>query len=114
MNPDLGRATIPSRECARCGNCCRSDMIAYVTDGDMKRWTGENRLDILQSIENSERIWAGDRIIDSRGRRLETCSFLRAGDSGHYCGIYGTRPDICRNFMPASSELCPLYGKTAI
>ena len=84
-------------------------MIAYATDEDIRRWEIEGRQDILTHIRASETLWAGDRIMTARGTYLSTCVFLnREGDS-FFCTIYTTRPQVCRNYEPGSSDICPLH-----
>lgn len=101
---------IPDFDCLRCGSCCHVDMIAYVTDDDIERWKRERRSDILARVRGEDIIWAGDRIVSSSGRPLQSCVYL--GWDGHqfFCAIYETRPSVCRNYSPGSSELCPLHG----
>ena len=47
-------------------------------------------------------------MVSSRdGNYITCCPFLdREGDL-YTCTIYETRPFICRNFSPGSSDLCP-------
>jgi len=40
---------------------------------------------------------------------LESCVYLNWDGSSFFCEIYETRPLVCRNFIPGSSELCPRY-----
>ena len=103
-------------ECMRCGKCCLADMaaLAYqIDEEDRKRWIGEGRADILHIIENEHPVWMGDHLISSRtGNPLHGCQFLARDGNRFFCTIYETRPLACRDFIPGSSELCPLfYGK---
>ncbi|HON38573.1 MAG: YkgJ family cysteine cluster protein [Desulfomonilia bacterium] len=100
-------------ECSRCGMCCLADMIAYVTPEDLNRWKRENRQDILHIIENEQAVWLGDHFISSRtGRPIYGCPFLEMKDGLFACSIYETRPRVCRDYQPGSSELCSLWIRT--
>ncbi len=101
-------------ECSRCGKCCLADMIAYVTSEDLNRWKKENRQDILHIIENEQAVWMGDHFISSRtGRPIYGCPFLEVKDGLFTCSIYETRPRVCRDYRPGSSQICPLWGGRA-
>ncbi|MCX5807176.1 MAG: YkgJ family cysteine cluster protein [Proteobacteria bacterium] len=95
--------------CRRCGACCHVDMIAYVSPEDIQRWEKEQRYDILDRLHDNNVFWAGDRIINKFGTSVTSCFYLNWDVSFFSCEIYETRPMICRNFIPGSSELCPLY-----
>jgi len=97
-------------ECARCGGCCKSDMMAYVSDEDRDRWAREGRHDILTAIDGGERVWAGDRIVYQNGSgSLSSCTFLRWEGDKTWCAIYETRPRVCSDFLPGKSLLCTLH-----
>jgi Fe-S-cluster containining protein len=97
-------------ECSRCGKCCLADMIAYVTSEDLNRWKKENRQDILHIIENEQAVWMGDHFVSSRtGRPIYGCPFLEVKDDLFTCSIYGTRPGVCRDYRPGSSQICPMW-----
>jgi len=96
-------------DCRRCGTCCHVDMVAYVTDEDIERWERQGRHDIIERLKNNDVMWAGDRIIDKSGAKVTTCVYLKWKDSSYFCEIYDTRPMVCRNYVPGSSELCPFY-----
>lgn len=95
--------------CRRCGTCCHVDMVAYVSPEDFHRWEKEQRHDIVARLSNNEVLWAGDRIINKFGAKMTQCVCLNWGGSSFSCEIYETRPVVCRNFAPGSSELCPLF-----
>ena len=96
--------------CQRCGTCCLADMIAYVTTEDMDRWISQGRSDILHIIENEQAFWAGDHLLSAcDGRPLMGCPFLTWEKGGYACSIYETRPGVCRDYEPASSQICPLW-----
>ncbi|MGD0820353.1 MAG: YkgJ family cysteine cluster protein [Desulfomonilia bacterium] len=98
--------------CRRCGTCCLADMIAYVTKEDMDRWISQGRSDILHIIENEQAFWAGDHLVSARdGRPLTGCPFLTWEKGGYACSIYETRPGVCRNYEPGSSQICPLWSR---
>lgn len=97
--------------CRRCGACCHVDMVAYVTPEDIERWEKEGRHDIIARLGDNGVMWAGDRIVSRSGAKVTTCFYLGWKDSSFYCEIYETRPMVCRNYIPGSSELCPLYHR---
>lgn len=84
-------------------------MFAYITPADIERWEKEDRQDILEHMNAQEILWAGDVIVSSTGTRLKSCVFLNWDGESFCCGIYSTRPGVCRDYVPGSSELCPLY-----
>jgi Fe-S-cluster containining protein len=102
-----------SIKCIRCGACCHVDMLAYVSNKDIERWEKEQRFDIIGRIQNKNVIWFGDRIIDNYGEKITSCIYLNRDLSSFFCEIYNTRPLVCRNFTPGSSELCPQYKNKA-
>jgi Fe-S-cluster containining protein len=96
--------------CKRCGTCCLADMIGYVTEEDTARWIREGRDDIFRIIDNEQAFWAGDHFVSARdGRVLKCCPFLAWDESGAACSIYETRPGVCKDYKPASSQICPLW-----
>ena len=99
-----------SPSCRCCGKCCFVDMIAYAQPEDFDRWCTENRQDILEVIENRHLVWAGDRMISSEtGIAPKECPFLYSKGKEWLCSIYETRPAVCREYVPGSSELCPQW-----
>jgi len=85
-------------------------MIAYVTSEDLKRWKIENRQDILHIIENEQAVWLGDHFISSRtGRPIYGCPFLEIQGEFCTCSIYETRPKVCADYQPGSSQICPQW-----
>ena len=96
--------------CLRCGKCCFVDLTAYAEKEDFDRWRAENRHDILEMIEHRHLIWAGDRMISSEtGDYPRECPFLYSSGDSWLCSIYETRPSVCREYHPGSSELCPQW-----
>ena len=96
--------------CTRCGKCCLADMIAYVTPEDLARWKRENRQDILHIIENEQAVWLGDHFISARtGRPIYGCPFLEVKGDIFTCSIYETRPKVCADYEPGSSQICPQW-----
>ena len=94
--------------CLQCGKCCFVDLTAYVEPSDFERWHAENRQDILNIIEHRHLVWAGDRMVSvETGDYQRECPFLYSAGNAWRCSIYGTRPRVCRNYQPGSSELCP-------
>lgn len=97
--------------CLQCGKCCFVDLTAYAQESDFKRWNAESRQDILNVIEHRHLVWSGDRLISAdTGSVPRECPFL-FGDEGKWrCSIYETRPLVCREYEPGSSELCPQFN----
>ena len=96
--------------CGRCGKCCLADMIAYVTHEDLARRKSENRQDILHIIENEQAVWLGDHFISARtGRPIYGCPFLEVHGGICTCSIYETRPKVCADYQPGSSQICPQW-----
>ncbi|MDD5711380.1 MAG: YkgJ family cysteine cluster protein [Smithellaceae bacterium] len=97
--------------CRRCGKCCFTDFIAYATEEDLFRWQRENRQNILAVIESEHAVWAGDHLISSAtGGYINHCPFITCDGKFFSCTIYETRPEVCRNYEPGSSELCPQFN----
>lgn len=98
--------------CMRCGKCCLANLIAYVTSEDWQRWERQQRQDIIRTIENQQAVWAGDHFVSAKdGEYIHGCPFLMWEGNCYACTIYETRPRVCRDYIPASSELCPQYHK---
>ena len=96
--------------CEQCGKCCFVDLTAYAQKEDFDRWRAENRWDILEIIEHRHLVWAGDRMISSEtGDYPRECPFLYSVRDAWLCSIYETRPSVCRDYHPGSSELCPQW-----
>ena len=97
--------------CMRCGKCCLTDLIAYVTEEDRNRWTRDGRTDILHILEKEHGMWAGDRLVSrDDGRLLQGCPFFIWDGALGTCAIYETRPRVCKDYVPGSSEFCPHYN----
>jgi Fe-S-cluster containining protein len=86
-------------------------MIAYATDADIRRWEREQRFDILARIKKNDIIWSGDTLISSKGTHLKSCIYLNWNGEAFFCEIYETRPQVCMDYLPGSSELCPLHSE---
>jgi len=96
--------------CLQCGKCCFVDLTAYAQKEDYDRWRAEDRQDILDMIEHRHLMWAGDRMISSEtGDYPCECPFLYNLEDSWLCSIYETRPIVCREYYPGSSELCPQW-----
>jgi Fe-S-cluster containining protein len=100
----------PERTCRRCGTCCLAGFIALAAPDDLERWHRERRRDILALMERERAVWMGDRLVSSRdGHTLRGCPFLTWEGEHTACGIYETRPRVCRDYRPGSSEICPQF-----
>lgn len=98
--------------CRCCGKCCFVDFTAYAQEEDIERWRAENRQDILEMIQHRHLVWAGDRMISQdTGDYPRECPFLFSSGDLWLCSIYETRPCVCREYYPGSSELCPQWKK---
>jgi len=99
-------------KCKQCGTCCLANVNCYVTDEDLERWKSEGRDDILHIIEHEHAMWVGDHLVSSLdGHYLHGCSFLTWEGTHYACSIYATRPSVCRNYEPGSSEICTQFEK---
>jgi len=100
--------------CKQCGTCCLADVNAYLTGEDMECWQREGRDDILHAIEHEHAVWEGDHLVSSLdGHYVHGCVFLAWGGTHYACAIYSTRPSVCRNYEPGSSEICTQFNKIA-
>ena len=96
--------------CLRCGKCCFADLTAYAQKEDFDRWRAAKMQDILNIIEHRHLIWAGDRMVSTEtGDYPRECPFLFSAGNVWLCSIYETRPLVCREYQPGSSELCPQF-----
>ena len=85
-------------------------MIAQADGDDLERWKREGRRDILE--KHSWTAWAGDRLVAVEDEHLIFgCPFLEWREDRFACSIYETRPRVCRDFRPGSSEICPRFRK---
>jgi Fe-S-cluster containining protein len=96
-----------------CGHCCGPYFALYVEEADERRWEGEGRQDLLDRLEWERwRVrWDEHGPFNSEtGERFERCIFLKKGPGGNaLCEIHETKPAICRDYPPGSSELCVLF-----
>ncbi len=96
--------------CLCCGKCCFVDLTAYAHKEDFERWRSEGRQDILEIIAHRHLLWAGDRMISvDTGDYPRECPFLYNEGKKYLCSIYETRPQVCREYQPGSSPLCPQW-----
>ncbi len=99
--------------CKQCGTCCLAHISAYASGEDIERWNREGRDDILHIIEHEHAMWVGDHLVSSLdGHYLHGCPFLTWEGAHYACSIYVTRPSVCRNYEPGSSEICPQFKRT--
>ena len=103
------------RICLRCGNCCGPYFALYVEEVDEKRWQEEGRQDLLDRLEYERQRagWDKDGPFNMETmERMEKCVFLVRNEEGELvCGIHETKPLICRDYPPGSSEICVLSRK---
>jgi Fe-S-cluster containining protein len=89
-----------------------ADMIADADAEDLERWGREGREDILRVWRDAR--WVGDHFISvATGMTIHDCPFLDFQDGLFTCTIHGTRPRVCRDFEPGSSQICPQCNKGA-
>jgi len=96
--------------CMRCGKCCLTDLIAYAAEEDRKRWTRERENRYSPYLEKEHGVWAGDRLVSQDdGHLLQGCPFFTLRMEPWGLHIHETRPRVCRDYVPGSSEFCPHY-----
>ena len=91
-------------KCKQCGKCCQvyADTI-QVTEGDLWRWTVEEREDILQWVSTVD---FGDHaeydfpIHPVTDKEVLRCPFLRKlpNKDVYICRIHNTKPEACTKF----------------
>jgi len=103
------------KKCLRCGHCCQPYFSLYVTEEDEARWREEGRQDILERLywERKHIIWKDDQPINlATGEEERRCYWLKKNPDGTTtCLIHSTKPKICRDYYPGSSELCIQYRR---
>lgn len=101
--------------CDRCfapGQCCKALALFSMKDVELTVWDDDPKLPEQPGTQPpfTRTTRTGGPWKDDAGREYSTwfwsCSALLP--SGR-CGIYETRPDLCRRFEPASSPLCVHY-----
>jgi Fe-S-cluster containining protein len=98
--------------CQRCGKCCLADMLDYAAEEERERWRREGREDILQILDRHHSVWMGDHLVSADdGHTFRGCPFLEWEGGLTRCAIYETRPRVCRDFLPGSSEICPRFRR---
>ncbi len=90
-------------------------MSAYVSAEDIRRWELEERHDILAHVRANNVGWSDNGFANGFGSNINNCRmscvYLEWEDSLSRCGIYETRTNVCRNYMPGSSDLCPQFHR---
>jgi len=85
-----------------------ADMIADADAEDLARWKREGRDDILRVYHDA--LWVGAHFLSvTTGMTIHDCPFLDFREGSFACTIYGTRPRVCRDFVPGSSAICPQH-----
>ena len=87
------------------------------TGEDVKRWRQEDRRDILRFafvLGSPDDPWA-DLWVDSKTEReYRRCPFVRKvpHQNRYLCGIYETRPQVCRDYEPwAPGSICEIVDE---
>ena len=76
-----------------------------------ERWRRAGRRDILGVIDREHAVWMGDHLVSAEdGHYLRGCPFLVWEGDHSRCAIYDTRPRVCRDYQPGSSEICPQFA----
>lgn len=99
----------PPPDCRTCGACCSTDLDtptwADMTPADVARVSPRTRkrLAVWRCGGETSYATAAEWREPPGGPEHVACVFLR-GTPGRrvYCGIYETRPDVCRRFRPGS------------
>lgn len=86
----------PHAQCACCGRCCEAfGGHLNASRSDCERWKKEGRDDLLCRVNRLGWIWCDPQTKRPEGR----CPFIRkTGEDTALCGIYETRPAICRDY----------------
>jgi len=79
-----------NKECEKCGSCCKY-LLLDATLEDAAR----EPLIVLKANHKGS-----GYCLNSRDRKDLGCAFL----DGNLCGIYETRPDMCRDFKPGCTQ----------
>ncbi|MDD5287197.1 MAG: YkgJ family cysteine cluster protein [Desulfuromonadaceae bacterium] len=90
------RKTPGKTGCACCGRCCEAfGGHLHASARDLARWEHESRDDLLKHVNRLDWIW-----VDPETKKLlDPCPFIKQiADNKKICGIYETRPDICRDY----------------
>jgi Fe-S-cluster containining protein len=87
----------PPLPCHRCGACCRTFPI-FASDADAAREPRirDEGVELRPWLKTPRWTW---RLFPLPFQ--ERCCFLDAADR---CAIYGTRPDVCREFEPGGGQ----------
>jgi len=112
-SPPVPHSPLAQSDCLMCGHCCGPYFALYVEEPDEQRWEQEGREDLLERLE-WERwrvVWDDDGPYNSEtGERFDRCVFLmRRADGRALCAIHDTKPLICRDYPPGSSEICARF-----
>lgn len=99
--------------CRMCGSCCGPYFSLYVEEPDEERWVREGRQDLLDRLdwERNRVRWDQTGPYDAEtGARFERCFFrVDLPDGRVICGIHETKPKICWDYPPGSSDLCAIF-----
>ncbi len=90
-------------KCRQCGLCCRKYKgTLKATAGDIMRWKGEKRSDILKHVfvfESGGLIMGGELWFNPEtGRKMRVCPFLEKRKGKFSCLIQSTKPGVCRKY----------------
>jgi len=100
-------------DCRQCGACCGPFFGLYVDPEDEERWRQEGRQDLLDRLEQERECvrWDDTGPFDClTGERFMQCIFRETQPDGRVlCSIHGTKPKICLEYPPGSSNLCAIF-----
>lgn len=99
-------------DCADCGLCCTNyGGTLFFYEEDFARWEQESEQNILRRLPVlNENGWASGWRSPQTRKEEADCPFL-ATEEGYRCGIYATRPLVCRHFANGGSACRELRAK---
>lgn len=113
---------LPLRPCTQCGRCCTNPnfmLTLSATREDLDRWKQEGRYDILEWAEEFEGMGADLWFDPITGEEQEQCPFVvEVEENKYHCGIYNTRPEVCRDYPGRVTEWerdnCEMYIRSDV
>jgi len=95
---------IDPKNCATCGQCCKSFQIGYSKKLDKELLSEVERFkllntDLIQVHEDKTGFWVEFKI---------DCKHLKTNKKGYYCKIYNEpRPELCKQYPYKNTNDCP-------